>query len=87
MEEMVKVEFMVDEKALPALYSAFEEISNEVGGRLESKWRFTKQEALTQAAIGLGAVRKGLAETMAKLSTRWPKDTRWQSPLGDPEYR
>jgi hypothetical protein len=86
-DRMIDINIRVDENTLPALYSAWEEISNEVGSRLEAPHRYDRQDALTSAARALGAVRAGIAEAMAKLSKRYPKDRRWHSPLGDPDYR
>lgn len=84
---MIDIVIRVDENTLPALYSAWEEISNEVGARLEAPHRYDRQDALTNAARALGAMRAGIAAAMATLAKRSPKDRRWQSPLGDPNYR
>ena len=41
----------------PALRSAIEDISNEIGGRLEGIHQYTKEDALTEAATALGPLR------------------------------
>lgn len=84
---MIEVRFTVHEDTLPALYSAFEEISNEVGARLEAPHRYAREDSLTFASRALAAVRAGLSEAHATLAKRHPRDRRWQSPLGDPNYR
>lgn len=68
---MIRISFEVREEHAPALRSAVEEISNEIGGRLEGPHAFAKEEALTNAAIALGALR---AAVNAKV------------PAGDPYY-
>lgn len=84
---MIEVVFTVHEETLPALYSAIEEISNEVGARLEAPHRYDREDALTFAARSLGQLRAGIADAHAKLAKRHPRDRRWQSPLGDKYYR
>jgi hypothetical protein len=54
---VVTITFSVPDEAAPALRSAVEEISNEVGGRLEGSHRYDKEEALTRAAVALGKLR------------------------------
>lgn len=49
--------FTVPDELAPALRSAIEEISNEIGERLVGNHRFDKEEALTRAAAMLGRVR------------------------------
>lgn len=51
------VSFEVFDELLPALKSAVEEISNEIGGRLEGPHSFDREEALSDAAMALGALR------------------------------
>ena len=41
----------------PALRSAIEDISNEIGGRLEGIHHYAKEDALTEAAAALGPLR------------------------------
>lgn len=84
---MVEITFAVNEDALPSLYSAIEEISNEVGARLEAPHRYEREDALTRAARGLGALRAGIAKAHRELARQYPKDKRWQSPLGDKDFR
>lgn len=55
----------------PALRSAIEEISNEVGGRLMGQHAFAKEQALTDAMIGLGVLRAAINKVV---------------PAGDPHY-
>jgi hypothetical protein len=85
---MVEVRFYINEDALPSLYSAVEEISNEVGARLEAPHRYEREDALVRAARGLAALREGIARTSRTLdATRKARDKRWRSPLGDKDYR
>lgn len=49
--------FSVEQDHAPALRSAIDEISNEIGGRLTSSFIHAKEGALTDAAIALGALR------------------------------
>jgi hypothetical protein len=86
---MVEVRFQVHEETLPALYSAIEEISNEVGTRLESPRVYAQQDTLTRAARALGPLRAGISAAHAEVAAR-PENARsrrWDSPLGDPDYR
>lgn len=57
---MKRITFEVADIHAPALRSAIEEISNEVGGRLTGQHAFAKEQALTDAAIGLGTLRKAI---------------------------
>jgi hypothetical protein len=57
---MKRISFEVADIHAPALRSAIEEISNEVGGRLTGQHAFAKEQALTDAAIGLGTLRKAI---------------------------
>lgn len=84
---MIDVTFRIDEQTLPALYSAIEEISNEVGSRLEAPHRYAREDALTRACRALGPLRAGLATAHSRLAGQYPKDARWKSPLGDKDYR
>lgn len=84
---MVEVRFVVHEEVLPALYSAVEEITNEIGGRLEAPHRYAREDALTRAARALGPLREGIATAHRSLASQRPNDKRWRSPLGDPDYR
>lgn len=84
---MVEITFAVHEETLPALYSALEEITNEVGSRLEAPHRYDREDALTRASRALGAARSAVAKAHKRLAEQYPKDKRWRSPLGDPDYR
>lgn len=84
---MIEVRFIVHEETLPALYSAIEEISNEIGSRLEAPHRYAREDSLTFAARALAPLRAGIADAHATLAQRQPRDRRWQSPLGDKNYR
>jgi hypothetical protein len=53
----VRITFEVYEEFAPALRSAIEEISNDIGARLTGSHRFAKEQALTDAAIGLAGLR------------------------------
>jgi hypothetical protein len=57
-DELVPITFLVQRKRLPALRSAVDEISTIVGGRLEGNLPYPRAQALTDAAIALGALRK-----------------------------
>jgi hypothetical protein len=57
---MIRITFEVPESMAPALRSAIEEISNEVGGRLEGAHRFNREDALTRAAVALGIRRRAV---------------------------
>lgn len=83
----VTVAFEVDDETLPALYSAVEEVSNSVGTRLEEAKLFAREDALTRAARALGALRAGISSAHRKLAAERPNDRRWQSPLGDRDFR
>jgi hypothetical protein len=67
----IRISFEVHEQHAPAFRSAVEEISNEVGGRLEGPFSYARQDALTAAACALGSLR---AATFAAI------------PAGDPAY-
>lgn len=56
----VEIRFDVSAEVAPALRSAIEEISNDIGGRLTGSYRHSREQALTDAAIGLAALRKAL---------------------------
>jgi hypothetical protein len=84
---MVEVRFSVHEETLPALYSAIEEISNEVGSRLEAPHRYDREDALTHASKALAGLRAGISRAHAALAQVYPNDRRWRSPLGDTNYR
>jgi len=63
-KEAVTFTFTVPFEHCSALRSAIDEISNEVGGRLEGPHAYDKEQALTHAAAALGALR---AEVNAKV--------------------
>lgn len=44
----------------PALRSALEDISNQIGGRLQSDMKFALEDALTEAATALGPLRAAI---------------------------
>jgi hypothetical protein len=67
----VTISFTVFLEHAPALRSAVDEISNDIGGRLTGSHSFAKEAALTDAAIALAALRKAV---FAKV------------PAGDPFY-
>lgn len=67
----IRITFEVYEEFAPALRSAVEEISNDIGARLTGSHRFAKEQALTDAAVSLGALR---AAVFARI------------PAGDPNY-
>lgn len=69
---VVTISFQVHEAHAPALRSAVEEISNEIGGRLEGMYRYDQEEALTAAAVALGTLRAAVDALV---------------PAGDPNYR
>lgn len=69
---MVRISFEVPMQVAPALRSAVEEISNTIGGRLEQSFSFATEQAFTDAAIGLGALRAAVCARV---------------PAGDPAYR
>lgn len=69
---MITIKFEVHEAHAPALRSAVEEISNEIGGRLEGMYTFPQEQALTNAAVALGALRRAVDAKVA---------------AGDPDYR
>lgn len=62
---MVRITFDVLDEHAPALRSAIEEISNEVGGRLEGLHRYSKEHALTKAAVALGTLRAAICKVVA----------------------
>lgn len=68
----ITISFTVPADRAPALRSAVEEISNEVGGRLEGRHTYAKEQALTDAAIGLGRLRAAVNKAV---------------PAEDPHYR
>jgi len=70
--QLVRISFTVHKEHAPALRSAVEEISNTVGGRLEGRYEYDVEQALTNAAVALGSLR---AATFAAI------------PAGDPNYR
>lgn len=53
----LRIEFDIHRADAPALRSAIDEISNEVGGRLEGPHSFATEQALTNAARALGCFR------------------------------
>lgn len=68
----IVVTFTVPANRAPALRNAVEEISNEVGGRLEGRHSYAKEQALTDAAICLGSLRAAVNRAV---------------PQEDPNYR
>lgn len=48
----------------PALRSAMEDITNEIGGRLEGIHKYEKEEALTEAAIATNALRAAVNQVV-----------------------
>lgn len=62
----LKIAFSVSSEHAPALKSAIDEISNIVGTRLEAAHSFAKEQALTDAAVALGALRRAVAEKVQK---------------------
>ena len=60
-QPQVQITFTIDEEVAPALKSAIEEISNEVGGRLEAPHSYDREDALTRAARALGALRAAVS--------------------------
>lgn len=76
---VIEVRFKVHEDTLPALYSAVEEISNEIGGRLEAPARYAREDALTRASRALGQLRAGVSDALSRAG--------FESPLGDKDYR
>jgi hypothetical protein len=70
--QLIRISFDVHTEHAPALRSAVEEISNELGGRLEGMYTFPVEMALTNAVIALGTLR---AAVCAKI------------PAGDANYR
>jgi hypothetical protein len=70
--ELLTITFQVSRENAPALKSAIEEITNEVGGRLEAPHAFAREDALTRAAIALGALRRAVSA---------------QVPAGDRDYK
>lgn len=67
----VRISFEIFEEFAPAFRSAVEEISNDIGARLTGSHRYAREQALTDAAIGLAALR---VATFAAI------------PAGDPDY-
>lgn len=49
----------------PALRSAMEDMTNEIGGRLEGIHQYEKEDALTEAAIAANALRAGVNQVVA----------------------
>ena len=64
----VEVTFSVPEFAAPAVRSAIEDISNQIGARLEGTHSNSNTQALTDAAIGLGRLRAALTKAIPKAS-------------------
>lgn len=62
----LEVAFKVSSEHAPALKSAIEEISNIVGSRLEGSHAFAKEQALTDAAVALGALRRAITEKVPR---------------------
>lgn len=58
----VTVSFEIGIRFLPALKSAIEEISEKVGHRLESPKKFSEEDALTYAALGLSVLRAAITK-------------------------
>lgn len=56
----ITITFTVRRSHAPALRSAVEEISGEVGARLEGPHSFAKESSLTNAAIALGKLRSAV---------------------------
>ena len=48
----------------PALRSAMEDITNEIGGRLEGIHKYEKEDALTEAAIATNALRAAVNQVV-----------------------
>lgn len=54
---LLVITFSIPIEIAPALRSAVEEISHTVGTRLEGSYSFAREQALTDAAESLGALR------------------------------
>lgn len=67
----IRISFTVRAAVAPALRSAIEEISNDIGGRLTGSHRYAKEQALTDAAIALAELRVAVTRKV---------------PAGDPNY-
>jgi hypothetical protein len=52
----IEIRFSIPARVAPALRSAIEEIRGEVGERLAGSHAFVKEQALTDASIGLAAL-------------------------------
>jgi hypothetical protein len=72
-QRMIRFSFEIPDKFAPALRSAVEEMSNEIGGRLEGSYAFATETAYTDAVVALGALR---AEVNAKVKAG---DPNWRS--------
>lgn len=62
----IAISFSVPVEVAPALRSAVEEISHTVGTRLEGSYSFAREQALTDAAEGLGALRAAVNQKVPK---------------------
>lgn len=61
-DEFVTVSFQVQRKRLPAFRSALGDIAGQIGTQLTRSMPFPKAQALTDAAIALGALRRATKE-------------------------
>lgn len=69
----VVVSFRVPVEIAPALRSAVEEISYIVGQRLEGSYSFAREQALTDAAEGLGILRAAVNKLISKEDSHYGK--------------
>jgi hypothetical protein len=67
----VTISFEVPAHCLPSFRSAIEELSNLIGTRLESSRRFGEEDALTYAAVGVGALRGAVGAKSTRLNPHY----------------
>ena len=67
------ITFRVPVEIAPALRSAVEEISYIVGQRLEGSYSFAREQALTDAAEGLGALRAAVNKLISREDSHYGK--------------
>lgn len=68
---VLTISFEVSTDHAPALKSAVDEISNIIGSRLALSHSFAKEAALTDAAIGVGALRAAVNRVVRRGDSRY----------------
>jgi len=71
----VEIRFTMPAEHAAAFRAAIEEISEELGGRLQGSHNFMRDRSLTHAVIGMNACRAAVCRVVPRADPNYP--TRW----------